>query len=303
MSFENSLVNYFKSAGIADSSIALYLRNLRKLNNDGEIKNLNFLKKKNNILSQLNDKKETTQRTYLMSIIKALSSDEKLKQLYLFYKQQMLLLDDKIKTDTKKNEKTEVQDKNWIEFNDLLKIQENCYKNIQKIKSKVITENEYNKILNCLIISLYTLIEPRRNADFLHMRINKKADFSNENYNYIDFNKKQFIFNKFKTSKNEGQKIIDIPPLLMDIIIKYLRYHPLNKDNDFPFLVKFDEKPFIINDITRRLNSITGKNFGSSMARHSYLTYKFGDLLKEMKQTASNMSHDIETQKDYIKLD
>ena len=61
---------------ISASSKKLYTHNLKKLNQDQEIKNLNFLKNKENILEQLEGKKPNTKRTYLISIVSAVKNSE-----------------------------------------------------------------------------------------------------------------------------------------------------------------------------------------------------------------------------------
>jgi hypothetical protein len=58
-----------------------------------------------------------------------------------------------------------------------------------------------------------------------------------------------------------------------------------------------------INSITRILNKVIGKGVGSSMLRHSYLSNKYGDKLKEQADDAKAMSHSLGQQKDYIKND
>ena len=44
------------------------------------------------------------------------------------------------------------------------------------------------------------------------------------------------------------------------------------------------------------------KKIGASMLRHSYLSSKYGGLIKEQEKDAKLMSHNLMTQKDYIKL-
>ena len=93
----------------------------------------------------------------------------------------------------------------------------------------------------------------------------------------------------------------------MEVINLYLKYHPLNKNmkkqpTNIPFLVDYKGNPFYkVNDITRMLNKIFHKKVGASMLRHIYLSGKYGDILKQQEQDAKAMSHNLSTQKDYIK--
>ena len=62
---------------VSDSTIQAYLRNLKKLNNDEPIKNLNFLKDTEAVQQRLANYKENTKRNYLISIVSILSMNEK----------------------------------------------------------------------------------------------------------------------------------------------------------------------------------------------------------------------------------
>ena len=157
-----------------------------------------------------------------------------------------------------------------------------------------------------MILSLYTLLPPRRNKDFLECNVIKKYNDELENTkNYLDLNKQEFRFNQFKTAKSEGSQIIKIPDDLMKVITIYLKFHPnysKDKNLNIPFLVYFNGKPLDkVNSITLILNKIFGKKIGSSMLRHIYLTSKYGDIQKEMQEDAKIMSHSVGQQAEYIK--
>jgi hypothetical protein len=126
--------------------------------------------------------------------------------------------------------------------------------------------------------------------------------------NYLDFDKKAFIFNVFKTSRKEGQVVEEIPDELFSIILQYFKHHPLlgkkvTRLTNAPFLVYQDGEPLSqVNAITRILNKIFGKKVGSSLLRHVYLTEKYGDVKKEMQDDAKAMSHSVQTQQTtYVK--
>ena len=74
--YKTELLNKFKEKELSETSINAYLRNLEKLNNDMPLKNLNFLKDKDVILSRLENYKPNTKRNYLISIVSALSTDK-----------------------------------------------------------------------------------------------------------------------------------------------------------------------------------------------------------------------------------
>ena len=76
------IIDLLKSKNIKDSSIKLYLSNLKRLNNNNDIKTLTFLKNSKKVLDFINTKSENTKRTYLISICTVLSLDPKFKKNY-----------------------------------------------------------------------------------------------------------------------------------------------------------------------------------------------------------------------------
>jgi hypothetical protein len=93
--------------------------------------------------------------------------------------------------------------------------------------------------------------------------------------------------------------INDNKPLL-DVIATYLKFHPSKGKGEYKFLVGADGSALSsVNSITRVLNKIFGKQIGSSMLRHIYLSSKYN--IEEMKKDADAMGHTLGTQKEYLK--
>lgn len=304
--FKKQLENGLTEKGLAPSSIKLYLRNLEKLN-DGALKNLNFLKDSAVIQDKLEKYKQNTRRGYLISIVSVLSLD-KAKQKQKLYDDYYKLMMDKnreLKAVEASGEKTETQQKNWITWDEVGTKMKDLEDKVNSF-GKEINAHQYDILLQEVILALYYYKAPRRN-EYQKMNLVKTITGQPDTLNYLDYDKKQFVFNVFKTARKEGQVKEDIPPELFAIIQKYLKYHPLvkgkiTKATNVPFLVYHDGKPLSqINAITRVLNRIFGKAVGSSMLRHSYLTSKYGNITEEMKEDSKAMSHSVEMQKDYIK--
>ena len=309
--FKKQLEEGFAEKKLATTSIKMYLRNLEKLNDDMPLKNLNFLKEISAIEQRLAKYKENTKRGYLISIVSALSLDKSTKQKQKLYDDYYKLMMDKNKELKKveaSGEKTETQEKNWITWDEVSA----CMKQLEdKIKAfsgnKEINEHQYNTLLQAMILALYVYKAPRRN-EYQKMNIVKSDAGLPIDTNYLDFDKKTFTFNTYKTAKKEGQLREEIPPELQRVIQTYLKFHPLLKGKkiikgtNVPFLVYYDGKPLSqVNAITRILNKVFGKKVGSSMLRHIYLSSKYGNVLQDMKEDATAMSHSVDTQKDYIK--
>lgn len=314
MSFESEIINDLNKKKLSEGSIKSYFNALKNLNDKKEIKNFKFLEKTNKILEKIKDFKTTTQRNIIIAIVSILKNKD--KNLYDQYYKIMIDLNDKIMNESSKNEKSETQAKNWIKWDEVV----SKFNELKNIKlSKNISETQYDNLLNLVVLALYVLIPPRRNKDYLIMKILNKEPIDN-NYNYIDVKKKQFIFNNYKTKNTYGQQIINIPSELMEIIKKYLKYRKdanlksslddflpqkksstFSSDNEF-FLVKFNGQNLKSdNSITRILNNIFNKNISSSMLRHIYLSSKYDDVLNEQKKDSEMMAHSEQTQKEYIK--
>jgi len=311
--FKKTLSDGFTEKKLAPTSIKMYLRNLEKLNNDMPLKNLNFLKDIPAITQQLEKYKENTKRGYLISIVSALGLDKsnKVKQkLYDDYYKLMMDKNKELKSKEASNEKTETQKENWLSWDE---VSERMSELEAKVKAfsgnKEINEHQFNVLLQALVLALYYYKSPRRN-EYQKMNLIKTETAGLPiDTNYLDFDKRQFIFNAYKTAKKEGQLKEDIPPELFAVISTYLKFHPLLKGKKIvkgtsvPFLVYYDGKPLSqVNAITRILNKTFGKKVGSSMLRHIYLSSKYGKVLEEMKDDAGAMSHSVGMQKDYIKV-
>lgn len=303
MSFIEDLKQKLLEKKLSPSSINLYIRNLEKLNNNEQFKNFNFLKKYEDINNKIDKYKDNTKRSYYISIVSALSVEPKLKKLYNNYHTKMMEINDKIKQ-IPTSEKSETQKNNWIEWEDVKKKYDELLDNVKKLPKKLKNESQYNVLLNFVVLSLYTLIQPRRNVDYQKMNAIKGINITDKNHNYYNVDENTFEFNIYKTSKKDGQLIEEVPEDLKEVITLYLKHHPLvkGKKYDVPFLVYYNGTPLDkINSITYILNKIFGRKIGSSMLRHIFLSGKYGTVLEEMKEDAKMMGHNMMTQKDYIK--
>ena len=310
---ESEIIDALKKKNLSDSSISLYIKNIKRLSGLKEIKNLNFLNDKESILNKLNSYKDTTKRNYFIAIVSILASlktiNKKYNKLYKIYTEEMMKVDGLVKEEIKNGEKTITQKDNWIEWKDVIdKFNELKNEVSEFTNKKVISEGQYNKLLDYLILSLYVLLPPRRN-EYKDMYIVKNYSESlpkTDNYYLTDSN--EFIFNNYKTSKKYGVQQIKAPTELKDVINIFMKFHPLikgkkiAKTSNIPLLVDFDGYHLNkINSITKILNRVFGKNIGASMLRHSYLSSKYGDIKEEQKEDAELMGHTVKQQEEYIK--
>ena len=291
----NKIDEALSNRQLSENSKNLYKRNLLKLNDNKEIKNFNFLKNKDEVLTKIKDLKPTTQRSYIISICSILRDNTKMKKTYDEYFELLKSYNDTLRVN---NEKSTTQEKNWITQEEVLKVHKTLKEDIENSLSKKrkIDKQLFKKLLNYMILSLYTLIQPRRNKDYSLMRISSNMDDTNFNYLVIDKKKNnmKFILNNYKTEKKYHSVEIDIPDELKQVILLYLKYHPLklelkNKEFNIPFLVEDSKELKTSTEITKILNKIFDKKISSSMLRSIFLTSKYGDLVNELKQDTKIM--------------
>jgi integrase len=310
--FKNKLIQKLNTKNLTDSTIDFYIKNLERLNDNKPLKNFKFLEDFDTIINKLNDKKETTKRSYLISIVSALGSmvNKKNSSLLSKYQDEMYSEHEKIKK-SNDGKKTETQKENWIPWDDILKEHQKLKSEVETFsKKKNISEEQYKILLDYLVLSLYVCeLPPRRNKDYLEMYItNNVGNATDTKKNYYVISSNEMIFNNYKTSKTEKQLIVPIGKCLKSALDIYLKHHPIYKNNKsqsfIPLLVDFEGNHLNkINSITRILNKIfQGKKIGSSMLRHIRDTNKYGEVMKEMKEDSKLMGHTLETKiNDYIK--
>jgi hypothetical protein len=288
-----NLEEIFKCKNISKSSLDLYKTKLTILNDNKPIKNLNFLYDIDKINEKIKGLKNNTKRSYIISIASILKCvingenkpSKKLKTLYENYSKLLDEYNKDLKDQTEEN--TDV-----ISIDKIKDIYDKLSKNKDQSKQ---SNQDY------LILSFYYLIPARRNKDYALMKYtnNYKEELPKE-FNYYDGNK--FYFNNYKTKGTYNQQIIEVPQELKSIIDDYIKKNNIN-DNDFILTNLRTGKPLISNNaITIILNRIFGDRIGSSALRRSYLTNKYSDVEKELKEDTEAMGTSIETAKNnYIK--
>jgi len=297
---------------VAESTANAYIKSLYALNGKKSFKNLSFIKDTEAIDKRLSEYAETTQRALLATIVSALSlykNKPTFKKVYQHYYDAMMKRTEAVREQEGKNEKTEKQKENWLSWKEIEERKDALKAEVATFK-KNITPAEFDTLLQFVVLSLYTDIQPRRNQDYLDMYIVKKwNDKMPQDKNYLDMATHRFIYCKYKTAKKHGVQTHDIPVPLMTSINAYLKYHPLwkgmakRKADPVKLLVAQDGTPLTaVNAITRVLNRIFGKKIGSSLLRHIYLSDKYGNTLMEMKEDSEAMGHTVGQQKDYIKV-
>jgi len=311
-----NILDALKNKNISENSLNLYIKNLIRLNDGNEIKNLNFLKDPIATLEKIKDKSKNTQRTYLISIVSLLKEGDTPKHKKLYNEYYSLLVDSnkELKNNTEKSEK---QNNNWISQIEVNDVYKKLYTEAEPLllenRKKDASDKDWNIILNWFVLGLYCEQAPRRNLDYLLMYIVKSfsPDFDKQ-YNYYSLDDCTFHYFNFKTQHTYKLQEIKANDNIVSNIKKYILNHPLRKQikkikNNvlIPLLVHSNGEIFEGKDsITRILNRIFNKNIGVSLLRAIFLTDKFKESNKEKEELTKQMGTSVNTaDNNYIKLD
>lgn len=313
------LENTLKAREYSEATIKNYMSRLRLLNLGKPFSSFAFLKKIPAIDAIIEKGAENTQKNYYVTITSCLRDYKEkgtYRKTYDYYMRKLDTVAASLNTKLESNEKTETQEKNWMEWNEVLKVKKDLQEEVDKIDlSTEVSKKDFNKILSNLILALYTEIEPRRNKDYMLMKVTN-ADFAAQlpaEYNYYDTINQRFIFNNYKTSKIYEQQIMELKDKtdLLKAMEQYLKVRRIDKtvlEGNYMFSLLVDYKRNVFNkdyDITRNLNNTFDKNIGASMLRHIYNSRDKETVqkIRDLKETAKNMGHSIGMALNYAKID
>lgn len=167
-------------------------------------------------------------------------------------------------------------------------------------KKNELTMKDLQDIQNYIILSLYHgYIAPRRAMDITEMVL-KPTD--KDKQNYIDMKKSQFVFNNYKTAGTYGKQIIDIPPALKKILVKWIKIIPTGIDT---LLFNSKKEPLTNVILNQRFNEIFGGPKSVNSMRHYYLTQNHSDAIRADDALAADMvrmGSNIAQKRIYIKV-
>jgi hypothetical protein len=275
------LINLIKEKrpNISNSSLKTYesiLRNLyEKIFNDKTYKFDKFDKESKNVINHLKNLPSNKRKTVLSALVVITDNKD--------YRD--LMLDDikEYNKEEAKQKKTEAQEDNWVNKDDLDKLNNQLWKNAKLIYQKEkLSPSDYQDIQSYIILSLFGgfYIPPRRSKDYVNFKI---KDINKSNDNYID--KNTLVFNSYKTAKTYGQQKVEIPKELKTILNKWIKINPTNY-----LLFDISFKPLSNVKLNQRLNKLFGKKVGVNQMRKTYLSEKYGDLIDKKNELAKDMS-------------
>jgi len=309
------LENLKRTREVEDSTAQQYIQSLWVLNGRKVFKTLAWTKDFEAVQKVIDEYAPSTQTTFytvLSSVLSLYKDTRTYKKPYEHWSQRLAAArSEERKVDP--HEMTDKQKENWMDWQDVLKKHAELGEAVRSVLGqKHLTAEQYDNLLQWVIVSLYVLVPPRRNQDYSGMFVVKKwSESLPTDHNYLDLTGKRFIFNSYKTAKKYGRQEVEVPAALMDILMAFLKHHPLYKargNTEARLLVDRTGAPLnAVNGITRVLNRVFKKKVGSSMLRHSFLTSKYGEdstarkVQQEREATAEAMGHSTAIAEHYIK--
>lgn len=292
---------------IKESTLKAYILNLEKLLKlkglDVNIKNLNnLIKNKNDIIELLKDKKKTTIRNYLASVVVYVSTLDDKKQLLDEYRELMEEYNKEYKEHIRTNEKSEKQNNNWISIEELQKVLKDYKKELDKkdsLQKEELTKKEFDLLQQYIVGMLYIgdpENPPLRNnyiMDIINSKeYNKLTEEEKTKKNYLvvkNKNNKFFSIGDYKTSGKYGTKTFIVGKILNKALNIWLKY---NKTNHL--LLNSKNEPLTANGLTKLIKKTfepTKKNISSSLLRSIYITEKINPMVQKQKALADKMLH------------
>jgi len=290
-----------KRGNISESSIKTYTSVLKSLYKKvfPEDKEMNVDKFSNyeKILNYLNDKPYNSRKTILSALYVATNNDHYQKQMMEDIKK----YNDEMKTQTM----SQKQEANWVTQDEIRsvfnKYQTNAEFLIKESKHRELTPKEFQLWQDYIILALSSgiFIPPERVRDWTSFKI-RNIDTEKDNYLEGKGNKRQLVFNSYKTAKFYGTRKMNCPKELLKILDAFI---PKVKSD---YLLNTSAgKPLSQVLFTQKLNNIFKKNVSVNILRHSYLTSRFQEgkiSLQELTDTANAMSHSLTQSLEYVKL-
>jgi len=316
-----------KRPNICEASVNTYDKQLTKiykdLGNKGEVKNTKYLQNFDKVEKYIDDiSKITTKKNKLTAIIVGIDADKSFKgkdDLKDKYQKKLKGLNDEYNDFLKKQVKTPTQEKNWIEYSDMVDIANDLVKKVKGFKTKdKLEKHEFEELQNAILLKTH-LEFPIRNdlseVKVIELEKYEKLNETEQNkHNWLikyPKNKMVFVLNNFKNSKKIGSKKYDVPKKLVNL---YKIWFKFNKSDYFLVSKRDRMLPINGNTQTKYFNSLfhkyyPEKNISSSLIRHIVISHFSEDMptIEELEKKAQEIEnkylHSTSMNQMYRKID
>jgi hypothetical protein len=302
---------------VKESTINQYLVLIKKLQKLFETDKYDFLDNPDGVYDMIKANKYTSIRNTYNAIIVyllALNEDHGNDDLIDDYSELRDELNEKYETEQKAGKfASDTQKNNFVKLDEIKKMIKTMANEIKtnNLKTKKELTGKDRELL--MMYTIYNmLIRIPTRLDFAGMLyITKSAynklkleDKKQNNYLVIDKNKMFFVYNKYKTSKSYGEKIIDSPKDLNTILRMYIKLtEKKNGDSLFTTSTGNPIKPNVASQLLLKYSKrYLKKNISVTMLRHIVLSDQFSDVKDEIADMAFKAGHSPETlMNNYVK--
>ena len=306
---------------LKESSIKLYLTNLKKIYREIECEgrkeicnfdNLDFLNDYDKVMKTLEDENSNTKKNRLIAVVVSLQATEADKKLIEKYQKSMLELAEQSNENYKKQEKSDKQKENWVEYKDLVNLVNEMLKRIKKhgiLKKDVISKAEYNLLQEYIVLRFYLNFPLRNDLAEVKVISNKDEDNKIDNFLHVDGDKITLLLNDYKTAKTFGPQEYELDEKFSKIVRIFLKHNTSGW-----FITKTNRtEPISANGITKLLNRLfmreLDKKISTSMIRHITATHDrrndktLAELEALKKKVQKRYLHSVSTNHEYRKID
>jgi len=241
----------------------------------------NFEIQDNKFLKYLNEQPATDRKRYLSALNSILPNNEK----YNSIKTATSYEANEIYQTREASERDKEAMISQQEIQDKFKIYEAKAKKIYKKSVMDLTYEDYENLQAFIILSLSTLILPRRSQDLTEFKIRNidkmKDNFLNRN--------KQIVYLSYKGANDKGMQIIDIPTKLNNILLKWIDINP----TDY-LLFSSNYKQITPAQLTKKINKIFDyRPIAINSIRKAYITETHGNDFYDATEKLQSIKNDM----------
>ena len=270
---------------LKESSIKLYITNLKRIYREIECNgrkdicnfdNLDFLNDYERVMQTLEDENLNTKKNRLIAIVVSLQATKANPKLIERYTKEMIELAEQSNEQYKKQQKTDKQKENWVDYEDLVSLANDILKRVKKhniLTKDELTRAEYNLLQEMVVLRFYLNFPLRNDLADVKVISSKDEDNKKDNFLLVTPEKISLILNDYKTAKTFGAQEYDIDKKFSKIVRIFLKHNTSGY-----FITKTNRsQPISANGITKLLNRLfmreLDKKISTSMIRHITATY------------------------------
>ena len=309
---------------LSDTSLKAYGSSLRQLQKTigGELSKEEFENPKD--IFDLLETQGYTKNTYknkLAAIIAYLKAVDAPSELLASYNEKIKTLKSDIDSFNSQMKLSAKDDKNWMEYDELVRVAEESQKNLPKTISNVEELMDWQKAIVLNFHTMYPLrneladaklVVVPKSKTFESFEVCKKTECADDNYVVLNPGAKwgYVILRRYKTKKTYGDITFPLDSKLLPLFFKYAKlltaYKKSKEITHDWLLMNRNYEKLSRNDFTRFVNDIfkdRHKNIGTTMIRKIVATHFYEGKGRELKELAHVMGHSTDTALEFYAKD